>query len=104
MNDSPIKISTDLMADYLDNQIRKLTREHSLAVDQLSEDQLVAVIRQQIASGDILRHVHFGHCMDGSGDLMKQSIVYTPYAGVERLRTENAELKRKLKAVEEAMK
>jgi len=86
----------------LDAQLSELVRKHSLAVKDMDEQQLVEVIRQQILSGDIMKHVYFGHNNSGYGH--KQSMVYAPYSGIERLKAENAELKRKLKLVEEAVK
>lgn len=92
---------TDLNPHFTD-QIRRLAKKHALAVEQLSESQLVEIIKQQIASGDIMKHIHYGWNDQGSGH--KQSMIYIPYQGVEKLKAENAELKRKLEAVREAVK
>jgi len=59
-------------------------RKHNLAVESLTEQQLAEVIRQAIASGDIVRNVTH----DGSA----QAITYIPYREVSRLRDQYHEL------------
>lgn len=90
------------MSEHFDSALRELTRKHALAVKDLDEAQLVEIVRQQILSGDILKNVYIGYGEGGSA--RQSSMTYIPYSGVERLKTENAELKRKLKLVEEALK
>lgn len=62
----------------------EIVRKHSLAVESLTEQQLAEVIRQAIASGDIVRNVMH----DGSA----QAITYIPYREVSRLRDQYHEL------------
>lgn len=62
----------------------EFVRRHNLAVESLTEQQLAEVIRQAIASGDIMRHVMH----DGSA----QAITYIPCREVSRLRDQYHEL------------
>ena len=62
----------------------EFVRRHNLAVEALTEKQLAEVIRQAIASGDIVRNV----MSDGSA----QAITYIPYREVSRLRDQYHEL------------
>ena len=72
-----VTMSTDLFG--------QLVRQHNLAVETLTEQQLAEVIRQAIASGDIMRNV----VVDRSDPMMdgEQSVTYIPFREVERLRS-----------------
>lgn len=63
--------------------LTRLVRESNLAVEILTEEQLVEAIRQAIAAGDFQRNV----TSDG-----RQSVVYLPWREVERLQTKYNEL------------
>lgn len=63
----------------------QLVRQHNLAVEALTEQQLAEVIRQAIVSGDIMRNVVVDRSdpsMDG-----KQSVTYVPFRDIDRMRT-----------------
>lgn len=66
------------------NLFSDLVRKYQLAVETLTEEQLVEAIRQAILSGDFVRHV-----VSGSS---AQSVVYLPWSEVERLRAQYDEL------------
>ena len=66
---------TGIASDLLEGLVRK----HHLAVDALTEQQLAEVIRQAIASGDLIRNV----IQDGSA----QSVTYIPWREVDKWRT-----------------
>ena len=61
----------------IEQRISELIREHALAHEQFTEKQLADLIRQVLASGDIIRHV-----VRSSG---AQAVVYIPYEGREKL-------------------
>ena len=56
--------------------VEKLVREHQIAHDKFTEQQMADLILQMLASGDIIRHVR---ASDGA-----QAVVYIPYAETER--------------------
>jgi len=62
----------------------ELVRKHNLAIEALTQQQLADVIRQAIASGDIMRHV--------SHDGAAQAVTYIPRREIERLRAQYYEL------------
>jgi len=95
-------IFNETMPSVLEQYTRELVKKHALATKELDEQQLTEVIMQQIASGDIMKHVHYGWSNFGTGH--KQEITYIPFRGIEQLKAENAELKRKLKLIEDALK
>lgn len=80
---NPMSFS-DLSADY-QAAIEALVRKHQLASDALTETQVVDLIRQLFASGDIFTQV----CVTNGG----QSVVYIPYREVESLRSTIQRLK-----------
>lgn len=75
--------------DKYQTAIRELIRKHNLACEELTANQLAVVIRQAIASGDIIKQVRV---TDNA-----QNIIYIPYADVERLR-------RRVRYLEELLK
>lgn len=77
-----------------DAMLTKLIREHALAVEALTEKQLVELLKQIIESGDIMRYV--------TGEGNKQALAYVPFAEADRLRNKVAELEQAL-AVYECM-
>jgi hypothetical protein len=64
------------------DMLESIVRKHALAVEELTEAQLVKVMRQMIASGDITRHVHED----------TQAITYVPYRDVWRLKNKIEDL------------
>lgn len=62
----------------IDEVLAGIVRHQHLAVDSLTEQQLVEVIRQAIASGDFMRNV----LQDGSA----QSVTYIPWREVDKWR------------------
>ncbi len=56
----------------------ELVRKHNLAIEALTEQQLADVIRQAIASGDLMRYV--------SHDGAAQAVTYIPRREIGRLR------------------
>jgi BMFP domain-containing protein YqiC len=81
------KVFADLRR-HLDEATRKLVRKYVLEVERLTEAQLADVIAQAIEAGDFIRHIRF----DGA-----QSVVYIPYAEVERLKSRIAHLEERLR-------
>lgn len=76
--------------------IWKLIQEHNLRVEKLTQEQLVDLISQMIASGDIVRYVQ----ETGPGQMdYAQKMVYQPFHEVERLTAEVRELKGKLQSI-----
>ena len=67
--------------------LRTIIKAHNLAVEQLTIEQFVDVIRQMIASGDIIRYVRNA---DGIGE--SQSVVYIPFHEAERWKDKYHEL------------
>lgn len=82
---------TSTMSDLMDAHLKEVVRKHALEVKELDEAQLVEIIKQQILSGDIMKHVQIG--VGEAGTARKQTMTYVPYSGLQRLRTENAKLK-----------
>jgi phytoene/squalene synthetase len=66
------------MNTELQNQLLEFVREHQIAHDQFTERQMAELIRQMLASGDIIRNVR----TDGA-----QNVIYVPYADMERMRS-----------------
>ena len=77
------------MNSEINGQIERLVKEHQLAQEQLTEKQLVEVIRQAIAAGDFIRFVN--------QDKDSQAIVYLPFAEKERLEARIKDLEEGLK-------
>lgn len=82
---SPVRHSFEQAVD-------RLVREHNLAVENLTERQLVDLLKQMIAAGDIVRYV-----VQEPGCEQKQCMVYQPFREVERLKARNADLERALR-------
>lgn len=70
--------------------LEKLVRKHNLAVEALTEKQLIEAIRQAIASGDFQRLV----VTTGGG---AQQVVYIPFAEQARLQARIRELEEQCK-------
>lgn len=69
-----------------------LTRKYGLACAELTERQLVDVIRQALACGDLQCLVR------GNGSpAHSQAVVYMPFAGAQRLRARLRVLEQKLR-------
>lgn len=68
----------------------KLVREHHLAIESLTEQQLAEAIRQAISSGDFVKY------LAGDG---RQQVVYIPGRGMDELKAKYSEL---IYAVEKA--
>lgn len=66
-----------LQDDKYQSAIQQLIRKHNLACEELTENQLAVVIRQALASGDIIKQVRV---TDSA-----QNILYIPYAEADRL-------------------
>ena len=64
--------------------IEDLCRQHELAVESLTRNQLADAIRQALASGDFCRHVSIDH--------NRQTVTYIPYAAYSQLRVRYDEL------------
>lgn len=61
-----------------DAAIERVVKQHQLAADSLTEKQLVELLKQVLASGDIIKHtVVYSDA---------QSVVYIPFAQTDRLR------------------
>ena len=58
----------------------EFVREHNLAVEDLTEQQLAEALRQAITAGD------FQRCVMNEGGTHKQAVTYLPYREVSRLR------------------
>lgn len=71
--------------------IQELIRKHHLASEALTEQQLAEVIRQALASGDLVKYVR----VRDNG----QQIVYAPFMEVERLRSQLEELQEERRRV-----
>ena len=65
--------------DKYQSAIQELIRKHNLACEELTANQLAVVIRQALASGDIIKQVRV---TDNA-----QNIIYIPYAEADRLRS-----------------
>ena len=61
-----------------DAAIERIVRENSLAIEALTEKQIVELLKQVFASGDIIRNVVVGS--------NAQQVIYVPGAEVDRLR------------------
>lgn len=75
------------LAGNLTELTEKLVREHHLAVEKLTEKQLVAAIEQAILSGDLMRHI--AHVPNGTA----QQVTYVPFRMVEEFRAERDKLR-----------
>ena len=61
----------------LEDKVSELVKKHLLAVEQLTEEQLLVVIKQAILAGDFVRYT----LQDNSA----QQIVYLPFHDKQRL-------------------
>lgn len=68
-----------MLDDKYQAAIQELIRKHDLACEELTANQLAVVIRQALASGDIIKQVRV---TDNA-----QNIIYIPYAETDRLRS-----------------
>jgi hypothetical protein len=68
----------------LEEALRRLVKEHALAVEKLTEVQLVEVIRQALECGDLMRHVEV--------DTSKQCVSYVPYRRLQEVQARYHEL------------
>lgn len=81
----------------LEENLAELVRRHNIAVENLTQKQVVEAIKQAIEAGDFQKHVNVLH---------EQQVVYVPFAReqelhnkVEVLQAEVKELQRKIEAV-----
>lgn len=98
---SPIEDSQERAKEFhalADKHVADLVRKHALAIENLTEQQLVTVLRQLIASGDIQRHVS----SQSSITKHDQQVMYVPYAREQQLETEIARLKEALQNLSNA--
>lgn len=80
----------------LEEILLEAVRQRQIAINGFTERQVVDLLCQICKSGDI--HILVAQDPD------RQSAVYVPFREVERLRTENEELKRELAEWEELIK
>lgn len=71
-------------AARVNDATQRLIREHRLAVESLTENQLAEAIRQALACGDFVRHVVVGSDA--------QQVCYVPYAQYQEISTKYDEL------------
>ena len=82
-----MNLSHYVSTERINKAVSDLIREHALAVEQLTENQLAEAIRQALASGDFVRLVR---------EDSAQGVVYIPFAEAERLKSEINELQTQL--------
>lgn len=70
--------------DELDSILQEFVRKHQIAVEQLTDKQMAAAIRQAIECGDFTRQV----CVTDNA----QNIIYIPYARQQELKSKLREL------------
>ena len=73
----------------LEKSLLRIIREHSLAIDKLTEEQMVGAMRQAVDNGDFIRLVQT--------NTLGQDVIYIPYYEQEKLRSENNRLREFLK-------
>lgn len=71
--------------------VAEAVRKHTIAINQLTEEQVVKVFKEAIASGDIWRNL----CVTNGG----QSVSYAPYMEKERLEARIKSLEDEIKAL-----
>ncbi len=79
------------MQERINAATLELVEKHNIAVEQLTAQQIADALKQAIACGDFVRYVRLGHPS-------AQSVIYAPYAEVERLRSRIARLESVLEA------
>lgn len=70
----------------------KLVVEFGIQDERLLQSQIADALRQAIAAGDFERHVYH----QGS----QSDVIYVPFSGVDRLRSENRKLKERILELE----
>lgn len=73
------------MSTLLD-KIADVVREHALAIESLTEQQVAEALRQAILAGDFQRNLQI------EGSTSRQSVLYIPYREVTQLRAKYDEL------------
>lgn len=82
---------TDELQRTFDAAINRAVKQHNIAIDFLTEQQVCEVFKQAIASGDITRNV----LVDNGA----QSVSYVPFREKERLEREIKELRAEIYAL-----
>lgn len=83
------------MQETFERALIRVVQENAIAIEGLTEKQVVQVLKQAIAAGDIQR------LMTISGD--QQSVLYLPFAEIEKVRNERLRLKEALQIISSAL-
>lgn len=76
-------------SEELSKATEELIREHNIACEELTKEQLASAFKQAVVCGDFVRMVQSGS--------RAQAVVYMPFAREQELLNEIEELKEKLK-------
>ena len=69
------------------SQVKELVEAHNLAVENLTQEQVVEIIIQMIKSGDFMRHVY-----QYDAHRLVQGVSYIPFREVEELKAKITKL------------